>query len=265
MRQRVEALGARLVRLIAAAVADPERAIGSLDILSAAERATILRGWNDTARGIALDHSAGAVFGAGRKDPRCRCGGVRETTSLSYAELERARQPAGASSARARGWPGSGGGALPRTLTRYDRWTSRHPQGGRCLSAARSGVSRASACAFMLKDAGAPIVLTHAALRERLGSFHAETVCLDLRARRLPGEPATAPAVEHPLRSIPPMSSTPPARRASRRAVVVEHADRANSCSRLADRLRARTDDRSAVFSSHSCFDAQSSNFFCRS
>ena len=36
--------------LLAAAVADPDRAIGRLDILTAGERATILREWNDTAR-----------------------------------------------------------------------------------------------------------------------------------------------------------------------------------------------------------------------
>ena len=44
-------------------------AIGSLDILSAAERATILRGWNDTAHAVPDDHLAGAVCGAGGKTP----------------------------------------------------------------------------------------------------------------------------------------------------------------------------------------------------
>ena len=49
-RATVEALAERLVRLLAAAVASPEQPIGSLDILSAEERHTILREWNDTAR-----------------------------------------------------------------------------------------------------------------------------------------------------------------------------------------------------------------------
>ena len=40
----------RLIRLLGAAVANPEQPIGSLDILSAAERQTVLREWNDTAR-----------------------------------------------------------------------------------------------------------------------------------------------------------------------------------------------------------------------
>ncbi|HTP38663.1 MAG TPA: condensation domain-containing protein, partial [Steroidobacteraceae bacterium] len=53
-RGSIETLTARLVRLLQAAVADPERAIGRLDILSADERHTILRTWNDTARQIPL-------------------------------------------------------------------------------------------------------------------------------------------------------------------------------------------------------------------
>ena len=51
-RASVEALGGRLVRLLEAAIADPERAIGSLDILAPAERDTILHKWNDTAQAV---------------------------------------------------------------------------------------------------------------------------------------------------------------------------------------------------------------------
>src|SRR6202042_1309136 len=51
-RESAAALGERLLRLLAAAVAEPQRAIGRLDILGAAERQTILRGWNDTAQPI---------------------------------------------------------------------------------------------------------------------------------------------------------------------------------------------------------------------
>ena len=53
-RGQIEALGERLIRLLEAAVAEPERAIGRLDILGSAERQTILREWNDTAQPIAF-------------------------------------------------------------------------------------------------------------------------------------------------------------------------------------------------------------------
>ena len=43
-RGQIEALGGRLIRLLEAAVAEPERAIGRLDILGSAERQTLLRG-----------------------------------------------------------------------------------------------------------------------------------------------------------------------------------------------------------------------------
>jgi nonribosomal peptide synthetase DhbF len=51
-RASVEALIGRLVRLLEAVVAEPERGIGSLDILAPAERVTILHDWNDTAHPI---------------------------------------------------------------------------------------------------------------------------------------------------------------------------------------------------------------------
>ena len=64
-RASVEAIAGRLVRLLEGAVADPDRAIGRLDILGAAERHTILREWNATARAIPGATLAGAVCGAG--------------------------------------------------------------------------------------------------------------------------------------------------------------------------------------------------------
>ncbi|MDL4770581.1 amino acid adenylation domain-containing protein [Actinomadura xylanilytica] len=50
-RATVEALAARLVRLLEAAAADPGRPITELDVLGADERRTLLRDWNDTAHG----------------------------------------------------------------------------------------------------------------------------------------------------------------------------------------------------------------------
>jgi non-ribosomal peptide synthetase component F len=52
-RSDIEALARRLTRLLEAAVADPGRAIGTLEILGAEERRTILETWNATSRVIA--------------------------------------------------------------------------------------------------------------------------------------------------------------------------------------------------------------------
>ena len=51
-RSDVEALGQRLIRLLTMAAADGNRALGAFDILGEAERDTILRAWNDTARDV---------------------------------------------------------------------------------------------------------------------------------------------------------------------------------------------------------------------
>src|SRR5262249_57478766 len=51
-RASVEALAGRLVRLLEAAVAAPEVSIGRLEILSAAERRTLLQEWTATARAL---------------------------------------------------------------------------------------------------------------------------------------------------------------------------------------------------------------------
>ena len=64
-RSSVEAIAGRLVRLLEGAVADPERAIGRLDILGADERHTILREWNDDRAGGSGCDPARAVRGAG--------------------------------------------------------------------------------------------------------------------------------------------------------------------------------------------------------
>src|SRR5262249_34148154 len=51
-RASVAALAGRLVRLLEAAAGDPDQAIGRLDILTPAERHTILHAWNDTAHPV---------------------------------------------------------------------------------------------------------------------------------------------------------------------------------------------------------------------
>ena len=80
-------LAQRLVRLLAAAAAEPTRAIGSLEILSPAERRTILVDWNDTARADPGRHHPRAVRPAGRPHPGRGRAGLRGPD----AQLPRAR------------------------------------------------------------------------------------------------------------------------------------------------------------------------------
>ena len=86
-RSSIEALSLRLVRLLEGMVADPGRPIGSVELLSGPERSRILHEWNDTARALPAASIAGAVCGAGCREPGCGCGGVCGRA----AELSRAR------------------------------------------------------------------------------------------------------------------------------------------------------------------------------
>ena len=117
-RGSVEALAGRLVRLLEAAVAEPERAIGSLDILSAEERDTILREWNDTARSDPVCHLAAAVRGPGRAHPRGDRRGVRGAAASAMVSSMRApiswRIICAISGSALRPWWGCASSARPR-------------------------------------------------------------------------------------------------------------------------------------------------------
>jgi len=86
-RGTVEALAGRLLRLLAAAVADADRPIGSLDILSAQERRTILYDWNATTRAVP-SATLPELFAAQVAKTPAATAVVFEDTSLTYAELD---------------------------------------------------------------------------------------------------------------------------------------------------------------------------------
>ena len=82
------------IRLLEAAVAEPERPIGRLDILGSAERQTILREWNDTAQPMAFA-SVAELFAAQAARTPDAVAVVFEEQQLTYAQLEgRANQMA---------------------------------------------------------------------------------------------------------------------------------------------------------------------------
>src|SRR5262249_23288612 len=86
-RAGVEALGGRLVRVLEAAVAAPDVAIGRLDILSAAERHTILQEWNATAHALPAA-TLPQLFAAQAAATPDAVAVVFAGEQLSYGELE---------------------------------------------------------------------------------------------------------------------------------------------------------------------------------
>jgi len=240
-RASVDALAGRFIRLLEGAVAAPERALGKLDILSAQERETILRGWNDTAHPIA-PATLPELFAAQAAQHPDAIAVVFEDETLSYGELDR----------------------RANRLAHYLRALGVGPETVVGLCLARSldmivgllGILKAGGAylpldpdyprerlAFMLADARARVLLAHEATHDlihgvipgalipRLSAPAHSTgpsiVRLDADAVAIASEPASAPAValdpNHPAYVIYTSGST-----GTPKGVVVEHASLAN-------------------------------------
>ena len=190
-RASMEAMAARLQRLVAAAVAAPDRALGSLDILSAAERRTILVEWNDTARAIA-PATLPQLFAAQVARSPAAVAVVYEDRALSYRELD-ARSSRLAHHLRALGVGPEVvvGLCLERSPEMIVGLLGILKAGGAYLPLDPD--YPAERLAFMLADAGAAVLVTQAALLARLPAHAAATVRLD----------ADWPAIAQPSRARP--------------------------------------------------------------
>ena len=136
-RQSAETLGKRLIRLLELSVAEPERAIGRLDILDAAERQTLLCDWNDTARALPVA-TLPELFSAQAARSPDAVAVVFGEQRLSYAALDaRANQLAHHLRRLGVGPEVVVGLCVERSLEMLVGLAG-HPQGRRRLSAARS-------------------------------------------------------------------------------------------------------------------------------
>ncbi|MFD3586902.1 non-ribosomal peptide synthase/polyketide synthase [Streptomyces sp. NPDC058683] len=86
-RRTAELLARRLESLLAQVAADPDRRVGTLDVLREEERALVLTGWNDTARDVP-DLTLPELFRARVARTPGASALVFEDTSLTYAELD---------------------------------------------------------------------------------------------------------------------------------------------------------------------------------
>ncbi|HEY4747585.1 MAG TPA: AMP-binding protein, partial [Steroidobacteraceae bacterium] len=190
-RATVEVLAARLVRLLDAAVAAPDVAIGRLDILSAAERDTLLRGWNDTACAVPAA-SLPELFAAQVARSPDAIAVVFEQHSLSYRELD-ARSSQLAQHLRALGVGPEVvvGLCLERSLEMIVALLGILKAGGVYLPLDPDYPPER--LAYMLADAGAAVLVTQAALRARPGAHDARIVCLDTDWPSIARLPAAAP------------------------------------------------------------------------
>ena len=191
-RSNVAALGERLVRLLEAAVAAPELPIGSLDILSAAERHTLLREWNDTAHPVP-SATLPELFAAQVAKTPDATAVVFEEQRLSYAQLEaRANQLAHHLRGLGVGAETVVGLCVERSLEMLIGLIGILKAGGAYLPLDPSYPR--DRLAFMLEDAGAPLLVTQAALLDRLPAHAARIIQLDADWPAIAKNPTTAPA-----------------------------------------------------------------------
>src|SRR5262245_23816375 len=190
-RASVEALAGRLVRLLQAAVAEPERAIGRLDILGPEERQTILREWNDTAHPIA-PVTLPELFAAQAGRTPDAIAVVFGDARLSYGELDaRANQLAHHLRSLGVGPEVVVGLCVERSLELLVGLLGILKAGGAYLPL--DPAYPAERLAFMLDDAAAPVLVTQARLLDRIGGRSGTVVQLDADWPAIADRPTTAP------------------------------------------------------------------------
>src|SRR6202795_5112105 len=190
-RESVEALGGRLIRLLEASVAQPDCAIGRLDILDAAERQTLLCDWNDTARAISVATLPELFAAQAARSPEA-VAVVFGEQRLSYAALDaRANQLAHHLRNLGVGPEVVVGLCVERSLEMLVGLIGILKAGGVYLPLDPSYPS--ARLAFMLEDAGAPVLLTQAALLDQLPAYGVRIIELDADGPAIARQPTTAP------------------------------------------------------------------------
>jgi len=188
-----EALAGRLVRVLEAAVAAPEVAIGRLEILSAAERRTLLQEWTATERVLpaATLPQLFAAQAAATPDAVAVvvCGRAAQLWGVGCA-----RQPACASSARAQGWERRAWWGCAWSA-RWSWWLRSSPSSRPAAAICRSTPAYPrERLGFMLADAGAAVLISATGLRDRVDAPGVRRLELDGAAAAIAAHPKSAPA-----------------------------------------------------------------------
>ena len=230
-RAAIAAMADRLLRLLEAAVADSDRAIGGIDILAPDERHTILHGWNDTAR-VVPSSTLPELFAAQVARTPDAIAVVFEEQTLSYAELDaRANQLAHHLRDLGVGPEIVVGLCVERSPAMLVGLFGILKAGGAYLPLDPSNPPER--LAFMLEDTHAPLLLTHSMLVDGLPTHAARLVCLDVEAPAIARRPLTVPTValdpRHRAYVIYTSGST-----GTPKGVAVEHASLVNKLSTLA-------------------------------
>ncbi|MET0396637.1 MAG: non-ribosomal peptide synthase/polyketide synthase [Longimicrobiaceae bacterium] len=186
-------MAGHLATLLEAMAADPRRRLSEVPLLRGAERVQVLETWNAAAPALpqACIHELFAVQAAGTPGAVAI---VHGDASLTYAELDRAanqlahvlRQHGVRPDVRV-------GVCLARSLEMVVAMLAILKAGG--AYAMLDPQLPPARLALLLEDLAAPVVLSRAALRDRLPAG-LDVLCVDAERERVTREPDTAPAVQ---------------------------------------------------------------------
>ncbi|MBW3570024.1 MAG: amino acid adenylation domain-containing protein [Gemmatimonadetes bacterium] len=214
--------------LLGQMAADPERRLADLDPLDAAERAQVVEEWNATTPACRTDAPVHRLVEEQADAAPDAIAVSGDGFRLTYSELDRAANRI-AHALIARGV--RRGQAVAVCM-------ERSPE----LPAALLGVLKAGAAyvpvdpaypahriAFMLRDAGAPVVVAQAALAERVSGFGARVLAVDARASIAERSSDARPAVDVDPRDLAYVIYTSGST-GRPKGVMVEHRALANLC-----------------------------------
>ncbi|MGK4582319.1 amino acid adenylation domain-containing protein [Kitasatospora sp. HPMI-4] len=243
----IERLADRFLRVLSAVSADPETALGDIELLAAEELDQVLGTWA-TAPGAPVDRPAHEVFEAHAAGTPDAVALVADGVELSYAELDaRANRLAHHLRELGVGPESAVGVLLDRGVELVTAFLAVWKAGGAYVPMDPSWP--AERVTGMAADSAAPAVLTSAAYAERFAAFTGELVRVDLDAEAIAARPATAPGVPGALDRLAYLIYTSGST-GRPKGVAVTHRGLANHLQWAVDELAARGTGGGAVFSS---------------
>ena len=192
-RTSVEVMAGRLVRLLETAVAAPDTPIGRIDILSPAERRTILEEWNNTGHPIPPTTLLESFATQVNRTPDV-VAVVFGQDRYTYRQLDaRANQLAHHLQTLGVGPDIVVGLSVERSLDMIVGLIGILKAGGAYLPLDPDYPPRR--LAFMITDANAPVLVAHSALCNRLGTHDAHILRIDTDWPIVGRQPITAPTL----------------------------------------------------------------------
>ncbi|HEY0604298.1 MAG TPA: amino acid adenylation domain-containing protein, partial [Herpetosiphonaceae bacterium] len=197
----VARMAEHLTNLLASIAADPDQRIDALSFLAGSERTRLLHEWHTTAADYSVEVGIATLVEQWAAQTPDAVAVTFEGRSLSYAALNRrANQLAHALQELGVGPETRVGIYLPRSLEMIVAVLAVLKAGGAYVPLDPNYPP--DRVAFMVRDSGAPVMITQTAIRATLPAWDGAVLCLDSDSTRLASYPEQRPACAATGRSL---------------------------------------------------------------